>query len=72
MSIKCTKSLRKQKVETPAELRQQESKYLAKKSPLIQTDAALITASTTTLAKQKDILELDNQVWKSGRNFRRL
>jgi multidrug resistance efflux pump len=66
---KMHKKLAQQKVETPAELRQQESKYLAKKSPLIQTDAALITAGTSYLAKQKDILELDNQVMEERSRF---
>ncbi|MEN0053139.1 MAG: secretion protein HlyD [Mucilaginibacter sp.] len=61
--------LAEQKVETPAELRQQESKYLSKKSPLIQTDAALITAKTNLLAKQKEILELDNQVVEEKTKF---
>jgi multidrug efflux pump subunit AcrA (membrane-fusion protein) len=63
------KKLAQQKVETPAELRQQESKYLAKKAPLIQTDAALITAGTNYLAKQKEIAELDNQVTEERSRF---
>lgn len=54
--------LAKERVETSAELRQEESKYLAKKAPLIQTDAALVTASTNYSAKEKEILELDNQI----------
>jgi multidrug resistance efflux pump len=61
--------LEKSKVETPAELRQQESKYLSKKSPLIQTDAALLTAQSNYLAKQKEILELDNQVVEEKSRF---
>jgi len=54
--------LAKERVETSAELRQEESKYLAKKAPLIQTDASLVTASTNYSAKEKEILELDNQI----------
>ena len=57
------------KVETTAELRQEESKYLAKKSPLIQTDASLVSASTNYSAKQKEILELDNQIAEERSKF---
>ncbi|MFA6247819.1 MAG: HlyD family efflux transporter periplasmic adaptor subunit [Mucilaginibacter sp.] len=63
------KKLEKQKVETPAELRQQESKYIARKAPLLQTDASLISAHTNLLAKQKEILELDNQVTEEKAKF---
>ncbi|MFB9841179.1 HlyD family secretion protein [Mucilaginibacter ginsenosidivorans] len=56
------KKLASEKVETPAELRQQESKYLAKKAPLIQTESALISLNNDYLAKQKEILELDNEI----------
>jgi multidrug efflux pump subunit AcrA (membrane-fusion protein) len=63
------RKLTDQKVETPAELRQQESKYISKKSPLIQTEAGLITAKTNLLAKQKEILELDNQVIEEKTKF---
>ena len=61
--------LAKEKVETSAELRQQESKYLAKKSPLIQTDASLVAASSNYSAKQKEILELDNQISEEKSKF---
>ncbi|MES2268101.1 MAG: HlyD family efflux transporter periplasmic adaptor subunit [Bacteroidota bacterium] len=61
--------LEKQKVETPAELRQQESKYIARKAPLLQTDAAIISANGNLLAKQKEILELDNQVTEERSKF---
>jgi HlyD family secretion protein len=63
------KKLEQQKVETPAELRQQESKYLSRKAPMLQTDAALINASTNSLAKQKEIMELDNQVQEEKAKF---
>lgn len=56
------KKLASEKVETPAEFRQQESKYLAKKAPLIQTESALIGLNNDYLAKQKEILELDNEI----------
>ncbi|MDB5022667.1 MAG: HlyD family efflux transporter periplasmic adaptor subunit [Mucilaginibacter sp.] len=61
--------LAQEKVETSAELRQQESKYLAKKSPLIQIEASLVTASTNYSAKQKEILELDNQIVEEKSKF---
>jgi multidrug resistance efflux pump len=61
--------LEKERVETPAELRQQESKYLAQKSPLVQTESALITANNNYSGKQKDILELDNQIREEKAKF---
>lgn len=57
------------KVETLAELRQEESKYLSKKLPLIQTDASLIKASTSYSAKEKEIAELDNQLIEEKAKF---
>jgi HlyD family secretion protein len=63
------KKLAQEKVETPAELRQEESKYLAKKSPLVQTESAIITGSDNYAAKQKEILELDNQVQEEKGKF---
>ncbi len=63
------KKLADQKVETPAELRQQESKLLAKKSPLVQTESALITNNNSYAAKQSDILQLDNQLQEEKAKF---
>lgn len=63
------KKLADQKVETPAELRQEESKLLAKKSPLVQTESALITNSNSYAAKQGDILQLDNQLQEEKARF---
>jgi multidrug efflux pump subunit AcrA (membrane-fusion protein) len=51
-----------QKAATTAELRDEESKYLAKKSQLVLTDASLVSANTNYITKQKEILELDNQI----------
>jgi multidrug resistance efflux pump len=56
------KKLRVENVETVSELRQAESKYLSKKSPLLQTEQALINSSTAYSAKEKEILELRNQI----------
>ncbi len=63
------KKLEQEKAETPAELRAAESKYLLKQSPLVQTDAALITAGSNQDAKQKEILELDNQMMEEKARF---
>ncbi len=61
--------LAKEKVETPAELRQQEGKYLAQKAPLVQTESAIITANNNYSAKRKEILELDNQIREEKAKF---
>ena len=66
---KMHQKLAAQKVETSAELRQEESKYLAKKSPLVQTDASLIAASSNYQAKEKEIIELDNQITEEKGKF---
>jgi multidrug efflux pump subunit AcrA (membrane-fusion protein) len=63
------KKLTQQKVETTAEMRQEESKYLAKKSPLVQTEASLLSGDNNYAAKQKEILELDNQVEEEKGKF---
>ena len=63
------KKLAQQKVETKAELRQEESKYLAKKTSLLQTESAIINGDNNYAAKQKEILELDNQVLEEKSKF---
>lgn len=63
------KKLTQDKVETTAELRQEESKYLAKKAPLLQTESAMITGNNNFAAKQKEILELDNQIQEEKSKF---
>jgi multidrug efflux pump subunit AcrA (membrane-fusion protein) len=63
------KKLAQQKVETPAELRQEESKLLDKKAPLIQTESALISSSNNYSDKEKEILELDNQILEERSKF---
>lgn len=63
------KKLENKKVETIAELRQQESKYLSQKSPLVQTESAIITAKNNYAAKQKEILELENQINEEKAKF---
>ncbi len=63
------KKLEQEKAETPAELRAAESKYLSKQAPLVQTDASLITAGSNYDAKQKEILELGNQMMEEKAKF---
>ena len=61
--------LNRQKVETTVELRREESKLIAKKFPLEQTEAALLTNSTTYQSKEKDLLELDNLIQEQRFKF---
>jgi len=42
---------------------------LSKQAPLVQTDASLITAGSNYDAKQKEILELDNQMMEEKAKF---
>jgi len=63
------KKLEQERVETPAELRQEESKYLAKKSALLQTESAIITGDNNYVAKQSEVSELDNQVQQEKAKF---
>jgi len=63
------KKLVQGQVETKAELRQEESKFLLKKSPLIQTESSIINGNDNYAAKQKEILELDNQIQEEKGKF---
>ena len=63
------KKLAQGQVETKAELRQEESKFLSKKSPLIQTESSIITGNDNYAAKQKEILELNNQIQEEKGKF---
>lgn len=63
------KKLADAKVETVNELRQQESKFLSKRSPVVQTESELITASSNYSAKEKEILELENQITEEKAKF---
>lgn len=56
------KKLEEEHVETPAELRTAESKYLSKKTPVIQINSDIINSNTNYSAKQKEILELETQI----------
>lgn len=61
--------LAREKAETPTELRNAESRFIAKQTPLMQTDASLLTASSNYDAKQKEILELNNQMLEEKARF---
>jgi len=63
------KKLEQERVETPAELRQEESKYLAKKSALLQTESSIISGDNNYVAKQSEVTELDNQVQEEKAKF---
>jgi multidrug resistance efflux pump len=63
------KKLTQQKVETSAELRQEESKYLAKKTTLLQTESSIITGDNNYVAKQSEVSALDNQVQEEKAKF---
>ncbi|MCY7351889.1 MAG: HlyD family secretion protein [Cytophagaceae bacterium] len=62
-------SLAEQKVIAPLELKREESKRLARSFPLQQTGAALINNGVAQRAKQKEILELDQQVAEERDQF---
>lgn len=61
--------LNREKVETTVELRREESKLIAKKFPMEQTEAALLTNSTAYQSKEKDLLELDNLIQEQRFKF---
>lgn len=63
------KKLALQKVETKAELRQEESKFLGKKTSMLQTESAIVNGDNNYAAKQKEILELDNQLMEEKSKF---
>jgi len=58
-----------EKAGSASELRNEESKYLAKKTLLVQTDASLVSANTNLSSKQKEILELENQIVQEKSKF---
>jgi len=63
------KKLAEEKVETQAELRQEESKFLEKKTPLIQTESSIISSNDNYATKEKEILELENQIQEEKGKF---
>lgn len=61
--------LTEKKVMAQMELKREESKLLIKKYPLQQTESNFITNSTAASAKEKEILELDNQIQEERSEF---
>jgi HlyD family secretion protein len=63
------KKLAAQHVETVAELRLQESNYLAKKSPLIQNENSIINNRMAESAIKKELLDLDKGISENSAKF---
>lgn len=63
------KILADKNVETTMELRQQESKLLAKKSPLAQTETSILSLEDNYLDKTAQIAELNNQITEEKAKF---
>lgn len=61
--------LTRQKVMARMELKTQESKLLSKKYPLHQTEAAFISNASQAYAKEKEIMEQDNQIGEERARF---
>lgn len=61
--------LTEKRVMAPMELKREESKLILKKYPLQQTESNFITNSTAYSAKEKEILELDNQIQEERSEF---
>jgi len=67
--ISMHQKLKDSQVETQAEFREQQSKYISRKSPLIQTEQSLLNLSATYIAKQKELTELENQISEDKLTF---
>jgi multidrug efflux pump subunit AcrA (membrane-fusion protein) len=63
------KKLAEQRVEAEMELKREEGKFISKKYPLEGTYSALIENSSGYSAKEKEILELDNQISEERSKF---
>lgn len=63
------KKLTDNKVMAQMELKREESKFLAKKYPLQQTESSFIANSSAYSAKEKEILELENQIQEERLEF---
>ena len=58
------KTLANQGVETPLEINREESKYLNKQLPIKQIEQNLVSLNTQKTNKQKEIIELDKQLFE--------
>ena len=63
------KSLAKQGVETTLEMNREESKFLSKQLPIKQIDQNLVTLNTQRTSKQKEMVELDKQLFEIRNNL---
>lgn len=63
------KKLAEQKVEAQMELKREEGIFISKKYPLEQTQTALIENASGYSGKEKEILELDNQINEERSKF---
>ncbi|WP_367867703.1 HlyD family efflux transporter periplasmic adaptor subunit [Pedobacter sp. WC2423] len=61
--------LRKKGVISNNEFKEQENKYLSSKYPLLQNETSLSNNNTAYLAKQKELLDLDNTIMEQRLNF---
>jgi len=61
--------LSEQKVEAPLDLKREEGKLIAKEYPLQGTKASLIQNAATYSAKERDIVELENQIKEEKLKF---
>lgn len=62
-------TLLKEKVETPAEYRQQKIIFLAKRTPLIQTESSILALYSQITSKRKELLNITNQVSETRTDF---
>jgi multidrug resistance efflux pump len=63
------KKLFDEKAETRSEFRQAESQHLGKKAPLILTESSIISGKDNYASKQKELLELDNDIQQGKAKF---
>lgn len=63
------KDLFEQKVEAKMELKREEAKFLSSQHPLEQIQSSLLTSQITYSAKEKEIMELDNQINEAKSSF---
>jgi HlyD family secretion protein len=63
------KKLKSKNVISNSEFKQQENKYLAGKYPLQQTATALINNNSSYLAKQKELIALENSIGEQQAKF---
>lgn len=63
------KKLKAKNVISNSEFKQQENKYLASKYPLQQSETALLTNSSSHMAKQKELATLENTIAEQQAKF---